>query len=244
MKGKLLVLGIGLILVFLLAGCEQDEPTISITGSGEVVIQELNLSGFDKVDISHTFKVEVRAGENFDVVIRADDNIVEHLEVDKKGHTLRIGLKRDQRYDIKSATLEAEVMMPELAGLELSGASHATVTGFKATKSLDVHLSGASSVRGDIEAGDARFGVSGASQVHLSGSAGDLTVYVSGASLVDLGAFAVRDARVDASGSTKVTVRPSGQLDAEASGVSQIIYLGSPTVGKRDTSGASFIGGQ
>jgi len=243
-KGKLFVLGIGLILVLLLTGCELDEPAISITGSGDVVTREMNLSGFDKIDVSHAFKVDVRAGENFDVVIRVDDNVVEHLDVAEKGHTLRIGLKRDQRYDIRSATLEAEVIMPELMGLKLSGASHATVTGFKATVNLDVDLSGASSVRGEIEAGDARFGVSGASQVHLSGSAGDVTVDASGASIVELGDFAVRNARVDASGSTRVTVRASGQLDAEASGVSQIIYLGNPRLGKRDTSGASFIRGQ
>lgn len=244
MKGKWFVVAIGMVLGVMLAGCELDGPAISITGSGDLMTQEEDLSGFDRIDVSHAFQVNVRAGDDFEVTIRVDDNIVEHLEAAKEGHTLRIGLKRDQRYNIRNATLEAEVTMPELTALELSGASDATVTGFRTTKHVDLDLSGASSVRGDIEAGDARFDLSGASQVQLVGSAGDVMIEASGASVVALENFAVRDADVDASGTSRVTVNVSGRLDAEASGASHVIYLGSPTLGKQDTSGTSSVQGQ
>jgi hypothetical protein len=244
MMCKWFVVAFGLVLVVLLAGCELEGPAISITGSGDLVTQEEDLSGFDKVDVSHAFQVDVRAGDDLRVIVRVDDNVVEHLEVAKEGRTLRIGLKRDQRYNIESATLEAEVTLPELTALELSGASHVTVTGFRTTKKLGLDLSGASSVRGDLQAGDARFDLSGASQVQLTGSAGDVTIDASGASVVRLEDFAVRDADVDASGASKVTVNASGRLDAEASGASHVIYLGSPTLGKQDTSGTSSIRGQ
>jgi hypothetical protein len=244
MKGKRFVVAVGLVLVVLLAGCELEGPAINITGSGNLVTQEEDLSGFDRVDVSHAFHVDVRAGDDFGVIIRVDDNIVEHLEVAKEGRTLRIGLTRDQRYNIGNATLEAEVTMPELTVLELSGASHATVTGFRTTKKLDLDLSGASSVWGDLKAGDVRFDLSGASQVQLAGSAGDLMIDASGASVVRLEDFAVRDADVDASGTSRVTVNASGRLDAEASGASHVIYLGYPTLGRQDTSGTSSIRGQ
>ena len=96
-------------------------------------------------------------------------------------------------------------------------------------------------LRGDIEAGDARFDVSGASQVTLSGSAGDVTIGASGASQLDLSAFSVDDADVEASGASKVTVNASGKLDADASGASHVYYLGSPTLGRVETSGASSV---
>jgi hypothetical protein len=51
----------------------------------------------------------------------------------------------------------------------------------------------------------------------------------------------VADADVEASGASKATVNPSGRLDADASGASSIYYLGSPTLGKIDTSGSSTV---
>ena len=249
MKSELFTLGSGLVLVVLLAGCTLPEVissrVTSITGSGNVVTQEEDITGFDKVDVSHAFKVDISQGQAFSVVIRIDDNLVQYLEVVKQGSTLKIGLKPGRRYNTRKITrkitMEAEVTMPELSGLELSGASQGTITGFESSKTLNVDLSGASHLRGDIEAGDAWFDVSGASQMNLTGSAQDVVIDASGASQVDLSAFPVADAHVDASGASKATVNPSGQLDVNASGASHVYYVGSPTLGKIDTSGASSV---
>jgi len=245
MKGELFALGSGLILVVLLAGCTLAEVISSgvtpITGSGNIVTQEETFTGFDKVDVSHAFKVDISQGQAFSVVIRIDDNLVQYLEVVKQGGTLKISLKPGRSYNTRKVTMEAEVTMPELSGLELSGASQGAITGFESTKTLNVDLSGASHLRGDIEAGDAWFAVSGASQMNLTGSAEDVVINASGASQVDLSAFPVADAHVDASGASKATVNPSGQLDVDASGASHVYYVGSPTLGKIDTSGASSV---
>jgi len=241
MQGELSALGFGLVLAVLLAGCTLVSKQAPITGSGNVVTQEENITGFDKVDVSHAFKVDIGQGDTFSVVTRIDDNLVQYLEVVKQGKTLRIGLRPGRPYNIRRATMEAEVTMPELTGLELSGASHTAITEFKSTKRLDVDVSGAGDLRGDIEASDARFDVSGASRVSLSGSGQDLTIHASGASQLDLSAFPVADANVEANGASKATVNPSGRLDVDASGASHIYYLGSPTLGKTDTSGASSV---
>ena len=224
----------------LLAGCVRLEKEVTITGSGDVLTQEKDFTGFDKIDASHAFQVDIRQGDDFSVVIRVDDNLVERLEVAKKGDTLKIGLERG-RYSFRNATLQAEVTMPALTGMDLSGASHATVAGFNSMNDLIVDLSGASILQGDIIAGDARFDVSGAGKVTLSGSARDVTIDASGASIVDLDDFRATDADVDVSGASSVTIHISGRLDAEASGASHVSYLGNPTLGKSDTSGVSSI---
>jgi hypothetical protein len=245
MKGKLYILGFGVVSVALLAGCtlveEISSRVTSITGSGNVVTKEENITGFDKVEVSNAFKVDIRQGETFSVVVHVDDNLVQYLEVVKRGSTLKIGLKPGRTYNIRKATMEADVTMPELTGLELSGASHGSITGFTSMEALDVDSSGASFLRGDIEADDVRFDLSGASQVTLSGSAGDVTIDASGASTADLTDFAVDDADVEVSGASKVTLNASGRLDVDASGASHVYYLGNPTLGKIDTSGASSV---
>lgn len=238
MKGTLFALGFVFLLVPLLAGCAALQG-ISITGSGNVVTQEEAITGFDKVDVSNAFTVEISQGDNFGVVIRIDDNLVQYLEVVKRGSTLKIGLKPGRI--TRNATLEAEVTMPELTGLDLSGASHGSISGFKSTKPLDVDLSGASHLAGDIEAGHTTFDASGASHVTLNGSAQDVTIHASGASHVNLTDFRVADADIEVSGASTATVNPSGRLDVEASGASHVYHVGSPTMGKIDLSGASSV---
>ena len=207
----------------------------------DVVTQEEAQTGFDKLDVSGSFNVDVMQGENFRVTIRVDDNLVEHLDIVKQGSTLKIGLKPNRIYNIRNATMEAEVTMPELVGLDLSGSSEANISGFESTKSLVVDLSGNSELFGDIQAGDARFNLSGNSSVTLTGSAADVEVDVSGSSDADLSEFPAADAIVDASGASTVIVNLSGRLDADASGSSDVYYLGNPTLGRMDTSGSSTI---
>lgn len=226
--------------VALLAGCAALRAS-SVTGSGNIVTQEKTLTGFDKVEVSHAFRANISQGDSFGVLVRIDDNLVKHLQVVKQGRTLKIGLKPNLRLRITEATREAEVTLPELTGLDLSGASRGTLSGFGSTKALDVDVSGASHLLGNIEAGDVQFDVSGASEVNLSGSAQDVGIDASGASTVKLADFPAKGATVDASGASQVTVNAGGRLDADASGASYVHYLGGPTLGAIETSGASSV---
>jgi hypothetical protein len=227
-----------LVIVFaMLVGCTQ----IPITGSGNVVTQEEPITGFDKVDISYSFDVNISQGESFSVVIRADDNLVEHLQVVKQGSTLKIGLKPNSP-DLRSATLQAEVTMPELTGLDMSGSSHATITGFKSAQALVVDASGASHLQGDIEADTVSFNLDGSSEVILTGSAQNVIIEeASGSSDVNLTDFPVIDASVKAGGKSQVTVNVSGRLDVDASNGANVYYLGNPTLGTIDTTGSATV---
>ena len=213
---------------------------VSVTGSGVVVTKGLDLSGFDQVEVSGAFVADVTRGDTYSVVVRVDENLEEHLRVQAAGRTLEVGLAPSLSI-LGTATREVEITMPELARLELSGATQGTISGFESTADLSVEVSGASKLGGDIQAGDARFEVSGASTVDLSGSDGALVLDVSGASTADLSDFAVDDANVEASGAGSATVNATGRLDAEASGASRIQYLGTPTLGRVESSGASTV---
>jgi len=221
----------------MLVGC----TLIPITGSGDVVTLEEPITGFDKVDISYSFEVNLNQGESFSVVIRADDNLVEHLQVVKQGSTLKIGLKPNSP-DLQGATLQAEITMPELTGLDMSGSSHVTITGFKSVQTLVVDASGASHLQGDIEADTISFNLGGSSEVILTGSAQNLIMEeASGSSVVDLTDFPVVDASLKAGGKSHVIVNVSGRLDVDASSSANVYYLGDPTLGTIDTSGSATV---
>lgn len=220
---------------------ESGEHRVFVSGSGDIASLEPDLTGFDRVEVSHGFVVEIRQGDTFRNVIRVDKDLADYVKVTKRGNTLSIGLKSGSRYQIGRVTMHAEVTMPVLRQLTLSGASQASVTGFESLGSFQGSLSGASSLKGNLRAKDARLDVSGASRVTLSGTAGEIILVASGASRVLLDDFLVTDAQIEASGASQVTVHASGRLDADASGVSQITYLGNPTLGRVTTSFGSSV---
>jgi hypothetical protein len=211
-----------------------------IRGSGNLVTREENVRDFDRVEASSAFALDISQGSTYSVVVEADDNLIEYVEVTRRGSILEIGLKSGPR-SMTNVTLGATITMPELAGVHLSGACHATIDGFQGEGELDIDLSGASWVTGDIEAGRVRIEVSGASHVDLRGSGEDLRAYVSGASSADLADFPVGDAEIEVSGASQATVNVRGRLDADASGASQVFYEGNPTLGTIRTSGSSTV---
>jgi hypothetical protein len=210
-----------------------------LTGSGNVETKEYTFSDFNEVEISSAFEFDISQSGSYSINITADDNVFDKIEVTKEGDTLKIGLRTFT--GLGPVTLKAEVTMPELYGLSVSGASHGTVSDFSSTEDLDLTVSGASKVTGDITTGDVDFNVSGASTVQLEGSANNIAADVSGASRLNLGGFAVNNADITFSGASNGTVNVSGKLDANLSGASNLKYIGEPTMGDINTSGASTL---
>lgn len=229
-----------------------------VTGSGNLDTREFNFSDFNRVEVGSAFEVKVVQSDSHSVSVTADDNLFDYIMVSKQGTTLKIYLKTAQYI---ATTTRAEITMPQLRGLELSGATRGTVSGFSSTENVDIEVSGASSldmvdistgdidfnvsgasrVTGDITARDADFEVSGASTVQLEGSAGDTVIEASGASRAELAGFTVNNADVRLSGASSGTVNLEGRLDADLSGASTLSYIGEPTMGNINTSGASTL---
>jgi hypothetical protein len=210
-----------------------------LVGSGNLETETYTFSDFNEVEISSAFEFEIEQSNSYSIEVTVDDNVMEYVRVSQDGQTLKIGLKTATWFG--PVTLQASVTMPELGGLEVSGASRGTVSGFSSTEDLAIKVSGASRVTGDITAGDVDFDISGASSVELDGSANDIVADVSGASSLKLDDFAVSNANVDLSGASSGTINLDGRLDADLSGASRLWYIGEPTMGSIDTSGASTV---
>jgi hypothetical protein len=262
MRGKgilswLIVLVVSTSTFLVLAGCGG-----WVTGSGKVETREMDFTNFTELDIDSAFEVDITRAEAYRVTITTDDNIFDYINVHQSGKTLHIGLK--QPYAYMRTTRKATVTMPALQQLELSGASHAKVSGFIATSPLemdisgastlnisdceagdtDINVSGASKASGSLKMADGKFEVSGASTLELSGSGKNLSLEISGASTLKLGEFTTAKAVVSVSGASRATINITGRLDAEVSGASTLTYLGNPTLGDIEVTGASTLHGK
>jgi len=103
----------------------------TVTGSGNLKTETFNFTDFTKVEAESGFQVELTKSNTFSVEITADDNVLEYIEVDKSGDTLRIRPKGNRIY--RSVTLRAKITMPDLYKIDLSGGSRANITGFSSS---------------------------------------------------------------------------------------------------------------
>ncbi len=211
----------------------------TITGSGRTVTQQYPFTGFSEVSAGNAFEVVVTQASTPSLAVTVDDNLIEYLDVTMTGRRLHIGLRPNA--NVRNATLKAAVSVPELTALELSGACHGELQGCRTATPMTIELSGACRLEGRLASGDLALRLSGASHASLEGKAGNLRLEASGASGASLGEFEVKDASVGASGASHALVRPSGQLQARASGASSVRYTGQPASVRADSSGASSV---
>jgi hypothetical protein len=239
----------------LLAACQ----SATVTDSGEMTSWEFDFADFTRLDISHSFVVDIQPADEFRISVQVDRAVFEYLVVEKRGDTLHIGLENGNTYI--NTTQRATITLPSLKQVTLSGASQATIGVFAGAPSLELDLSGASQaelatdnlqqatfdlsgasrVNGSLGAAVFKLKMSGASSVNLDGNAPDLDVNASAGSTVDLKDLPATTARINLSGASTAFVDVSDRIDATLSGASVVTYLGSPKMGNLDISGGSTI---
>lgn len=229
-----------LVAFVILGGCRAGLQAAGIVASGRPATQTFDFSDFDKVELSDAFEAEITAGDDYRVEVTVDDNLVDHLQVEQHGNTVKIGLKPFT--SATNAHMQTRISLPTLAGLDASGASRAGVTGFRSDRNMQFNVSGASHISGDMETGNLAADISGGSTLQLSGRGSAVRATASGASTIDLREFAAGDADVEASGASRIELDMAGTLNARASGASTVHYTGDATLGQVDESGASTVG--
>ena len=224
--------------VALLFGCDFF-PLVQ--GSGYLTTTSYAFSGFSTITATQACKVHVVPDTIYSVRVICDDNVLPYLEVRRNGAaSVLIGLAQGNNYH--GITFNAEVHMPVLVGLDLSGASEARADpGFSSTQPLDVTLSGASliDIKG-LTSSAVNADISGASSLTLSGTTTSETLVVSGASTANLLACTATRTTVAVSGASEAWVNAS-QISVSASGASTLYYLGNPSIQTNNISGASLL---
>jgi hypothetical protein len=142
---------------------------------------------------------------------------------------------------LQNATLIAVVHLPELTAATVEGASRLRIPSLQADR-LELEVSGASQVEGEVSAGQLALNLHGASRAQLAGHVGTLVAGTYGASDAQLGQLvAAQSSTIDANGASRARVHADGELSMVATGASNVSYTGTATVTRSEAHGASSI---
>lgn len=215
----------------ILTSCDEEDP-----GPLQDKEKDYSLIDFDRLEMGSDFHISVEQSNIYSIHVEGDRRNLDDLEVYKEGSTLVI--KYEDNANRKHNTY-ITIRMPQLNGVNFSGASVSTIKGFESDDDLDFILSGASDCQMDVGYRELNVDISGASRLRLYGLGDSIEGKISGASTLSAFDYPVREATLDASGASNVKVTVSDQLEVVASGASSVLYRGNPTVSSNVSGGST-----
>ncbi len=193
-------------------------------GNKNVILNEYELAGFDRVDASGAFTVTIFNSETFYVGIEADENLFDNITVRVRNNKLELGTHNIRRF----TKLHAEVGMPSLVAIKASGAAKLTSHDLFEGEELSLDISGASDVDLQVSYELVNSTLSGAGKLTLTGVAYEHRIESSGASRLMAQQLQTESAFVSSSGASKSKISVTDYLETNTSGAATIETIGTP----------------
>ncbi len=201
----------------------------TIRGSGDVISETRPVSNFDQVALSGSGQLIITQGSGEFLTIETDDNVMEHIEAEVVGGTLRLGFVNGINI-ISTTRLVFYVGLDEINGLSVSGSGDVEADRIESDR-LEIEVSGSGEVRiADLAAGDVNADISGSGEISLDGQADSQSIQISGSGKYLAGNVCSNRVEVGVSGSGDTTVCALETLIADVSGSGSISYYGQPAV--------------
>ena len=215
MKAKMFVLGaLGLLAVALLTACGFNLPNLDakiVTGSGKVVTETRNVSGFDGLIIVGTGKVNIDRTGTESLSITTDDNLLQYIDTQVREGKLVIEFK-PKILPLRVSDLSFNLTVKDLNSLQVTGAA-----------SIDAQ---------NLQSDQMTVNLDGVGATNLAGKVDQLTVSLTGAGTFNSQNMQAKRATVTNLGTNAAVVRVSDSLMATVNGIGAIEYIGSPKVTK------------
>ena len=204
------------------------------------------VGNFHAIRVSNAFEVYISQGGEDAVAISASKPEYKEKIITKvENGVLIIRFENDKKFwnalRGDRQRLKAYISIKKIDRLDVSGACDVFFEQGLSAEQLVVNLSGASNMKGKIDAKKLIVDINGASDATISGNTADLKVEASGAS--DFKGFDLVTNYCDAkaNGASSVNITVNKELSAHASGASSVRFKGEGLIRDIKTSGASNV---
>lgn len=212
---------------------------MSIDGSGNIITETRQTGDFKGVSAGSAFEVEIHSGPVTEVKVEADDNIIKEIETEVSGGVLKI--RNRGGFSFSNTHMKVYITAPQLNAIKSSGASDIKILDVvKNSGKVSFDVSGAGSIKGEVDAPAVDAEISGAGNMTLRGRTKEYTAKVSGSGDLKTADLMSENTEVKVSGAGSAWVHASVLLKINASGAGNVYYKGGAEV-EEHSSGASTI---
>jgi hypothetical protein len=217
---------------------------------------------FKALEVSSAITVYLSQGNECSLAISAESD-ASAVKTEVKNGVLKIYVEGGfwKKWNRGDKKVKAYITVRDIEKIAASGACMVRITDKLSSPELNIVLTGASSVKGEIKAGivrmslsgasstsatvscrDLKMDLSGASSGNLSGLTDNLQIVVSGASNLKAYDLVTSTCSAEVSGASSLKVNVMKEFTKiEASGASSIRYKGNATIKNFEASGTSSV---
>lgn len=216
---------------------------LTTRGSGHAKTITRSLGSFSAITVQGQGKLFVEIGSPPSIAIRGDDNIVGRVETSISGSTLTIRLKSTWYHDINpKIDLEYHVTVPSLTAITLYDRTKAVLGDLRpgdlsltSRDQSDLIIEQLTAPNLSLSARDQ------ADVVIQGGTVNSTTIKADDNADVNLAGLVSQSVTVEARDNTDVFVLATHDFDAVANDNSEVRYVGSPTIKRKDAYNNSSI---
>lgn len=213
------------ILLFATSSCIDN---FTVKGNGIEATEGRITNSFEKVKSSGDFNVHITKGDDYEVVINAEQNIIPYIETYGSGNTLNIDIRGIHNIQ-NTLPMEVFVTTPNLNGVKLSGSGIIT-TDYFYSDDFNIIISGSGYISAAVDALKIDALISGSGKLDISGNTNSGGFNISGSGEIDAYNLALHNCNAKISGSGDLWVNVEQNLVAHISGSGTIYYYGNPNV--------------
>lgn len=199
-------------------------------GNGIVTNETREITGeFTMVSASEGLDVYVTDGDEFEITVEADENIIDLIATDIKNDKLRIHAIEN----IGRATKKIFVTLPEITGLQSSSGANLSTENIIHTDKLDIDASSGAMLQIELVANEVEIDASSGANLNLSGDTNTLYIDASSGANINAKKLISKVCKAGASSGGNLSVNVSEALTADASSGGNISYSGEAKVTKK-----------
>jgi hypothetical protein len=212
-------------------------------GKGQFFTETFAISDFTGVDLEEAATVNIKQGPVQEVVVTAQENILDKLKTEVNGGIWEIDLGRECFNDLE---LTIDITVPNLDELHVSGSGEMIVEDFIDQGNLDISVTGSGTLQLGVFEGttDLDAKISGSGEIFASEAFPDLdklNIELTGSGNFDGFRLVTTDldARISGSGNLFVTVEE--HVDIRITGSGDLHYKGNPLIDANITGSGKII---
>jgi hypothetical protein len=197
---------------------------------------------FKSVDVRVAATVFITKGDSFKCRVEGREKYVNRMDLTVRNNELIVRALKEDFWDFNEREVNVYIEMPELEGLEFSGAGSISSNSAWSGEKIKVALSGAGNIDlTNIEYTHLKADMSGAGNMTLKGKATEIDMDMSGAGNIDAVNLAAEKGRCDVSGVGRISCDVRDDLQAHVSGIGGVRYKNKPTNLSKHISGIGKV---
>lgn len=197
-----------------------------ITGNGDVITKTIQTGDYDQISLESSVDVQIVEGTEGAVIVKAESNLIEYVEIELDGDRLKIDFKDGISYSTRKG-IQVTVPVKEISSVSIAGSGDIESNMMLRSSKMNISVAGSGDIKLNTESENLRVSIAGSGDVTLKGRTETLNASIAGSG--DIEAYDLKANNVDASvaGSGDIAIYCNGgRIKASIIGSGDINYKG------------------